>query len=228
MVRRWMCRTIPPEHSKSMEMRISLLKNKRKPSGKPSPFMRGRNFTEVGDDEDQRDLAEGGDDKEFAPMSSLNKMGNKKRKKFAHKKVNRKRKKFAHKKVNKKLKKIAPMASLDEMVNALGHNGREITLLKIDCEGSEYANFAAFLGENSKLWPKVDQLQLEIHNKNKKQNLYVGLLDIIENDLQMSMFHRECNLIAGCRPVEVAYVRKDFNTSDNTLESMGGIPQQIH
>lgn len=53
-----------------------------------------------------------------------------------------------------------PMFTLEDMMRELGHSGRELTVLKVDCEGCEWNALPVV---PSTLWSKIDQMSLELH-----------------------------------------------------------------
>lgn len=53
-----------------------------------------------------------------------------------------------------------PMFTLSDMMKELGHEGRKITVLKVDCEGCEWASLSAVTPE---LWSRIGQMSLELH-----------------------------------------------------------------
>jgi FkbM family methyltransferase len=54
----------------------------------------------------------------------------------------------------------APMMSLVDIMQKLGHAGRNLTVLKADCEGCEWEALQAVPKE---LWQRIGQLSLELH-----------------------------------------------------------------
>jgi hypothetical protein len=53
-----------------------------------------------------------------------------------------------------------PMFTLMDMMKELGHTGRKLTALKVDCEGCEWESLSAI---PAKLWSNIDQMSLELH-----------------------------------------------------------------
>jgi len=53
-----------------------------------------------------------------------------------------------------------PMFTLEDMMKELGHTGRKLTVLKIDCEGCEWGSLSVVPDE---LWSRVGQMSLELH-----------------------------------------------------------------
>jgi len=53
-----------------------------------------------------------------------------------------------------------PMFRLEDMMKELGHTGRRLTVLKIDCEGCEWNSLSVVPDE---LWSRVGQMSLELH-----------------------------------------------------------------
>lgn len=53
-----------------------------------------------------------------------------------------------------------PMFTLADMMAELGHTGRKLTVLKIDCEGCEWASLSVV---PAALWNQVGQMSLELH-----------------------------------------------------------------
>lgn len=52
------------------------------------------------------------------------------------------------------------MFTLEDMMTELGHSGRQLTVLKIDCEGCEWAALSAV---PASLWSRIGQMSLELH-----------------------------------------------------------------
>eukprot|EP01070_Trichotokara_eunicae_P011097 Trichotokara_eunicae@DN6747_c0_g1_i1.p1 len=114
-------------------------------------------------------------------------------------------------------------------MHTLGHTGRRISLLKIDCEQCEYAHFGSFVGREAAfaLWPYVDQMQLEVHDfvrKRTKLSTYLGLIDVIQNDLGMVLFHQEPNILATGCAFELAFVRRNEFTAEQTTIGNVNLP----
>jgi hypothetical protein len=79
---------------------------------------------------------------------------------------------------------------LQDIVELLGHTNRHIHILKIDCEGCEYAAFKSF-------WPHikagniyVGQIQIELHGLNFRQ---VAIFFESADDAGYMLFHKERN-----------------------------------
>jgi len=53
-----------------------------------------------------------------------------------------------------------PMLTLADMMEELGHTGRQLTVLKVDCEGCEWASLSVVSPE---LWSRIGQMSLELH-----------------------------------------------------------------
>eukprot|EP01070_Trichotokara_eunicae_P010564 Trichotokara_eunicae@DN6330_c0_g1_i2.p1 len=149
----------------------------------------------------------------------------------------------------KKTEGEIPAPILDEMMNALGHEGRRISLLKIDCEGCEFAHFGAFVGKDAALWPYVDQMQIEIHvltrvspvTNNRSTNgrrgtewaipesWWFNMLNLFEDHFHLTLFHMEMNIVAPTCFFEAAFLQRDPETvvveGGNLAAGIGGLPQ---
>lgn len=53
-----------------------------------------------------------------------------------------------------------PMFTLEDMMKELGHTGRKLTVLKVDCEGCEWNSLSVVPTE---LWSRIGQMSLELH-----------------------------------------------------------------
>lgn len=53
-----------------------------------------------------------------------------------------------------------PMLPLAELMTRLGHEQRRLNLLKIDCEGCEWASLSVVPGD---IWARIDQISFETH-----------------------------------------------------------------
>lgn len=53
-----------------------------------------------------------------------------------------------------------PMLTLEDIMEKLGHNHRQVSVLKIDCEGCEWGSLSAVPGH---IWDRIDQMSLELH-----------------------------------------------------------------
>jgi len=59
-----------------------------------------------------------------------------------------------------KLNTSQPMFTLEDMMKELGHTGRKLTVLKVDCEGCEWNSLSVVPAE---LWNRIGQMSLELH-----------------------------------------------------------------
>merc|ERR1712192_166112 len=53
-----------------------------------------------------------------------------------------------------------PMFTLPDMMTRLGHKDRHLNVLKVDCEGCEWASLGVL---PASFWQRVDQMSLELH-----------------------------------------------------------------
>ncbi|CEM11087.1 unnamed protein product [Vitrella brassicaformis CCMP3155] len=108
-------------------------------------------------------------------------------------------------------------AGLNEIITALGHETREIDILKIDVEGAEFRSLTPLL--TSGAWrrrPPIRQVLIEVHvlgiNKQKVVDLNKELLSAFLNNGYV-LFHKEPNIQhAGGNCVEFAFLQLDLPT----------------
>lgn len=79
---------------------------------------------------------------------------------------------------------------LGTIMQKLGHVGRPLTLLKIDCEGCEYEVSEAMFGQCKDGAVNIEQLLIELHGTNKSQidKFFKGA-----DECGLRLFHKERN-----------------------------------
>ena len=99
--------------------------------------------------------------------------------------------------------------SLKSMVKKLGHTGRNIDLLKIDCEGCEWQALPDIFDAMHAGEMKVDQIQIELHGGTK--DLIKSLFHKADA-ARMRIMHKERNHWGcdGYRCLEYAFVSESF------------------
>ena len=99
--------------------------------------------------------------------------------------------------------------SLKSMVEKLGHTGRNIDLLKIDCEGCEWQALPDVFDAIHAGEMKVDQIQIELHGGTK--DLIKSLFHKADA-ARMRIMHKERNHWGcdGYRCLEYAFVSESF------------------
>ena len=87
--------------------------------------------------------------------------------------------------------------SLPDAMARLGHTGRMIEILKIDCEGCEWSTQKDILDQN------IRQVLVEVHQTNSKTD------EFFENfhDAGYVIFHKEPNLITEGKCIEFAFLK---------------------
>ncbi|KAL7537057.1 hypothetical protein ACHAWF_005645, partial [Thalassiosira exigua] len=99
---------------------------------------------------------------------------------------------------------------LEGMMRKLGHENRTIDVLKIDCQGCEYAALPPFFDLMAAGKVKVDQLQIELHYRDS----WTQLNEFFEaaDRAKMRIFHKERNQWGcdGYRCVEYAFASESF------------------
>jgi hypothetical protein len=84
-----------------------------------------------------------------------------------------------------------PSYPLAEIMQRLGHTGRKIDILKIDCEGCEFDAFTPVWHDLKAKRYEVGQVQIEVHmNEHEKQ---VGPFFASAADAGFDLFHKERN-----------------------------------
>jgi hypothetical protein len=105
--------------------------------------------------------------------------------------------------------------SFMNMFRALGHVGRRLDILKVDCEGCEYDAMVPLFEAMVRNEIQVDQLLIEIHTpfraEPEKQWKLLLELFVAADRAKMRIFHKErnpsCN---GYNCVEYAFASEDF------------------
>lgn len=103
--------------------------------------------------------------------------------------------------------------SFETIIKKLGHKGRKIDILKIDCEGCEFSAIPSLLESISKGELKVDQMLNEMHRHHDQRTRpklpqFFGALD----SAKMCIFHKERNHwgCGGDWCVEYAFASEEF------------------
>lgn len=98
--------------------------------------------------------------------------------------------------------------SFETIMRELGHGNRTIDILKIDCQGCEYAAMPPLFQLMAEGRVRVDQLLIELHDR---QKLLHGFFAAADN-AGLRVFHKERNGWGcdGYRCVEYAFVSKSF------------------
>ena len=102
--------------------------------------------------------------------------------------------------------------SFETIVRSLGHEGRTIDILKIDCEGCEWQTLPPLFDAIAAGTITVHQIQIEMHIKVKvstaKRDAFFEKLD----RARMRIFHKERNHWGcdGYQCLEYAFVSEDF------------------
>lgn len=98
-----------------------------------------------------------------------------------------------------------PAKSLPEIVVELGHVGRRIDILKIDCEGCEWSTFRGWLGAGV----DIRQILVELHDSpdhpvddTTKHAMYDFLFEH-----GYVVFHKESNSLCGGDCIEYAFIK---------------------
>lgn len=103
--------------------------------------------------------------------------------------------------------------SAGTVIKELGHTNRAIDIFKIDCEGCEFAVMPPLFESISRGNLKVNQVQIEIHRDELKENttLLEGLFAAADR-ANLRIFHKERNQwgCMGYRCVEYAFVNERF------------------
>lgn len=105
------------------------------------------------------------------------------------------------------------LQSLVELMRGLGHAGRAIDILKIDCEGCEWASLPGVFEAMAQGRLRVGQLQLELHLAKPAQSQ--DTLDAFmaaADRAGLRAFHKEPNVLYsdGYTAIEYAWVHADF------------------
>ena len=107
------------------------------------------------------------------------------------------------------------LKSIEQIVKELGHEGREIDILKIDIEGSEYSAMPPLFESIRKGTIKVNQIQIELHAASRY--VHINPKDIAKlfdsaDRAKMRIFHKERNHWGcdGFKCVEYAFVSESF------------------
>lgn len=101
----------------------------------------------------------------------------------------------------------APDTPIDALVTTLGHAGREIDILKIDCDGCEWVSYKSWFGEGV----HIRQILVEIHGTKKERTIHSHAAHEFFTalfDMGYVIFHKEPNTL-GCKGncIEYAFVR---------------------
>jgi len=109
--------------------------------------------------------------------------------------------------------------SFETVIQALGHENRTIDILKIDCEGCEWATMPPLFDAIASGKTKVNQIQIELHSltrsNNKETETPTETREIFFNKMDqagMRIFHKERNQWGcdGWKCVEYSFVSEEF------------------
>lgn len=90
--------------------------------------------------------------------------------------------------------------TLPQIIHALGHQGRTIDILKIDCEGCEWESFQDWIALD------IRQILIETHSLPENKTLGLKFFDsFIQNNYLM--FSKEVNPWGGGQYVEYSYIK---------------------
>ena len=99
--------------------------------------------------------------------------------------------------------------SLATIMKELGHEGRTLDILKIDCDGCEWTTMVPVFQDIAKGILKVNQIQIEVHLPE-----WPEVFDFFEeaDKANMSIFHKETNHwgCGGFECVEYSFVKREF------------------
>jgi hypothetical protein len=104
---------------------------------------------------------------------------------------------------------------LSDIMKQLGHEGRRITIFKVDCEGCEWTVFPEVFercGTVDEIG--LDQLQVEVHAKRSGSNNHRAVQQFFEgaDKCGMLLFHKERNHwgCSGYKCLEYAFVHQSW------------------
>lgn len=111
--------------------------------------------------------------------------------------------------VNYHIHKIGPEPAtpLPKLVDLLGHRGREIDILKIDCEGCEWSTYEAWFDAGV----NIRQILVEVHtdsvaNREATASNVHKFFKLLF-DLGYVVFHKEANIIGKGNCIEYAFLK---------------------
>ena len=115
--------------------------------------------------------------------------------------------------VQKDVKANFTAQSIQTIQSKLGHTGRRIDILKIDCEGCEYGAMPGLFKSIQGGHVVVDQIQIELHRKMFDRHLFDAA-----DAANMRIFHKERNGwgCSGYQCVEYAFVSETFLRAANS------------
>lgn len=115
--------------------------------------------------------------------------------------------------------------SFETIIRELGHEDRTIDVLKIDCQGCEYAAMPPLFDLMAEGKVRVDQVLIELHDRGEP------LRDFFESAdrAKLRVFHKERNGwgCEGYRCVEYAFVSETFLREANGAAMCPGVDVQI-
>lgn len=106
-------------------------------------------------------------------------------------------------------RKLRPLRAL---MQGLGHEGRVIDILKVDCEGCEWTAVADIFDEIARGRISIGQLQLEIHLAPSTSQEDIHGFMAKADRAGLRIFHKEPNVLHsdGFSAIEYAFVHRDF------------------
>jgi hypothetical protein len=109
--------------------------------------------------------------------------------------------------------KLRPLLGL---VDELGHAGRTIDILKIDCESCEWAALKPAFAALADGRLRVGQLQIELHLVKQTSQDDVDGFMVAADRAGLRVFHKEPNVLHGdgFSAIEFAFVHRDFACSE--------------
>ena len=105
--------------------------------------------------------------------------------------------------------KTNPLMPLGQIVDKLGHSGRTIDILKIDCEGCEFAGFQLVWRDIIAGKYKISQIQVEVHLYEHEADVPLFFADAAKAGFEL--FHKQRNHwgCLGWTCVEFSFISKD-------------------
>lgn len=84
----------------------------------------------------------------------------------------------------------------------LGHEGRTVDIMKIDCEKCEYTDYQQWFKDWAASNMTIRQVLIELHNSD------VGMVDIMRafQENGFVIFHKEANYMNGANAVEITFI----------------------
>jgi len=102
----------------------------------------------------------------------------------------------------------AGTSNIPDTYKSLGHEGRTIDILQIDCNGCEWTSFQSWFGDVSKLDVFIRQILVKVYGVQQGVSVVNALFEMLHKKGYV-IFHKEADLVAKGNNIDYSFVRLD-------------------